>query len=156
IRNLRQEQARIEAEYASLADQYKPNYQPLAALAPKLKETEPPLNHEVHRVAPGIGLSSEAALDGEKELNNKMDKEKSRALALNDASLQDAILSRAVDTNRKLYKNVLERMTQMGMAAGVSASNVSVLDSATPPLLPSSPKISLSLACAGLLALLIG
>lgn len=156
IQNLRQQQARIQADYASLADQYKPNYPPLAELGAKLKETQVRLNQELHRVATGIGLSYQAAVEREKELNNKIDQEKIRALALNDASLRDAILSRAVETNRKLYKNVLERMTQMGMAAGVSASNVSVVDNATAPLEPSSPKKLLTLTSCGALALLIG
>ena len=156
IQTLRQQQARIQAEYASMADQYKPNYPPLAELAAQLKDTQSRLNREMHRVATGVGLSYAAAAEREKELNYQIDQEKNRALALNDASLQDAILARAVETNRKLYKNVLERMTQMGMAAGVSASNVSVLDNAAPPLAPSSPKLLLTLASCGVLALLIG
>lgn len=156
IQNLRQQQARIQADYASLADQYKPNFPPLAELGAKLKETQVRLNQELHRVATGIALNYATAVVREKELNDKIDQEKSRALALNDASVRDAILSRAVDTNRKLYKNVLQRMTQMSMAAGVSASNVSVLDRAAPPLLPSSPKTLLTLACSAILALLIG
>lgn len=156
IQNFRQEEARIQAEYAGLADQYKPSYPPLAELAAKLKEIQVRLNEEVRRVATGIKLSYEAAVEREKDLTDQINQEKNIALALNDASLQDAILSRAVDTNRKLYKNVLERMTQMGVAAGVSSSNVSILDSATPPLIPSSPKVLLSLATCGILALLIG
>ncbi|HTW89489.1 MAG TPA: polysaccharide biosynthesis tyrosine autokinase [Candidatus Binataceae bacterium] len=156
IQNFRQEEARIQAEYAGLAEQYKPSYPPLAELAAKLKEIQFRLNDEVHRVAMGIKLGYDAALEREKDLTDQINQEKNVALSLNDASLQDAILSRAVDTNRKLYKNVLERMTQMGVAAGVSSSNVSILDSATPPLVPSSPKILLSLASCTILALLIG
>jgi succinoglycan biosynthesis transport protein ExoP len=156
IQNLRQQQARVQADYASLADQYKPSFPPLAELGAKLKETQAHLNRELHRVATGISLSYQAAVEREKKLNDKINQEKNRALALNDASLRDAILSRAVETNRNLYKNILQRMTQMGMAAGVSASNVSVLDRAVPPLLPSSPKALLALASCGLLALLIG
>jgi polysaccharide biosynthesis transport protein len=156
IQTLRGQQAKVQAEYASLADQYKPSYPPLAQLGATLKETQAHLNREIHRVAAGVELSYEAAADRVSSLNAKIDVEKTRALALNDASLQDAILSRAVDTNRNLYKNILERMTQMSMATGVSASNVSVLDSATPPLLPSSPKTLLTLGSSGALALLIG
>jgi succinoglycan biosynthesis transport protein ExoP len=156
IQTLRQQQARIQAEYASMADQYKPNYPPLAELAAQLKDTQSRLDREMHRVAKGVGLSYAAAAEREKELNYQIDQEKDRALALNDASVRDAILARAVETNRKLYKNVLERMTQMGMAAGVSASNVSILDNAAPPLTPSSPKLLLTLASCGVLALLIG
>ena len=44
IQTLRQQQARIQAEYASMADQYKPNYPPLAELAAELKETQSRLN----------------------------------------------------------------------------------------------------------------
>jgi polysaccharide biosynthesis transport protein len=156
IQDLRQQEARIQAEYASLAAEYRPNYPPLAELAAKLKEAQARVNQEIRRVATGIHLSYDAALQREKELNDKIEHEKTRALALNDASLQDAILSRAVDTNRKLYKNVLERMTELGMAAGATASNVSVLDSAAPPLLPSSPKTLLMLASCGAFALLLG
>ena len=156
VQALRQQQARIQAEYASMSDQYKPNYPPLAELGAELKEIQGRLNREMHRVATGVGLSYAAAAEREQELNHQIDQEKNRALALNDASLRDAILARAVETNRKLYKNILERMTQMGMAAGVSASNVSVLDNAAPPLTPSSPKLLLTLACCGALALLIG
>jgi capsular exopolysaccharide synthesis family protein len=42
------------------------------------------------------------------------------------------------------------------MAAGVSVSNVSVLDDATPPIRPSSPKKSLTLITAGIFGLFIG
>ena len=156
IQALQQQQARIQAEYARMSDQYKPTYPPLAELAAERKGIQSRLNREMHRVATGVGLSYAAAAEREKELNHQIDQEKNRALALNDASLRDAILARAVETNRKLYKNVLERMTQMGMAAGVSASNVSVLDNAAPPLKPSSPKLLLTLASCGALALLIG
>ena len=156
IQSLGQQQAKLQAEYASLADQYKPSYPPLAQLGATLRETQLHLNREVRRVAKGVQLSYEAALGRVAMLNAKIDQEKNRALALNDASLQDAILLRAVDTNRNLYKNVLERMTQMSMATGVSASNVSVLDSATAPLLPSSPKTLLALGSSGVFALLLG
>jgi succinoglycan biosynthesis transport protein ExoP len=155
IENLRQQEARIQGEYASMADQYKPNYPPLAELGAQLRETQRRISQEIHRVATGVALSYTASLQREKALNQKIAQEKDRLLALNDASLKDAILARAVDTNRKLYKNVLERMTQMGMAAGVSASNVSVLDNAVPPLEPSSPKKLLTLVSSGLFGLLL-
>lgn len=156
IQTLRQQQARIEAEYASMADQYKTNYPPLAELGAQLQKTQTRIREEIHRVATGISLSYAGAMEREKELNNDIDEEKNRALALNDASLKDAILARAVNTNRELYRNVLERMNQTWMAAGVSASNVSVLDNATPPFQPSSPRKLLALTACGIFALFIG
>lgn len=156
IQNLRQQQAQLEAEHASMADQYKPNYPPLAQLSAQLQETQARIAEEIRRVATGIGLSYTAAVEREKEINTVINEEKSHALALNDASLKDAILARAVDTNRNLYRNVLERINQVAMAAGVSASNVSVLDDATPPLQPSSPKKLLTLMTSGVFGLFAG
>jgi polysaccharide biosynthesis transport protein len=51
---------------------------------------------------------------------------------------------------------VLARMNEMGMAAGISASNVSVVDYAQPPTEPSSPKRLRTFGLYGLFGLLLG
>ena len=81
---------------------------------------------------------------------------KTKALALNDASLQDAVLAREVDANRQLYKSVLERMKEIGVAGEVPTSNVSIIDTATAPIDPSSPKKLIDMAIAGAMALFLG
>ncbi|MGH9771407.1 MAG: polysaccharide biosynthesis tyrosine autokinase, partial [Candidatus Acidiferrales bacterium] len=156
IQNLKQELAGVEADYASLASEYKPDYPPLADLAAKRQELQTRLRLEMRRIASGIEWKYQAALSRERKLRQEIGREQKRALALNDSSAQDAILARDVDTNRELYRNVLARMNELGMAAGISASNVSVVDYAEPPTEPSSPKMLLSLTFAGLLGLLIG
>lgn len=156
IQSLKQEQAKAEAEYASLASEYKPDYPPLADLDAKRQQLRAQVDREVQRVAGGVAWNYRAALSREQELRQEIDQVKTQALALNDASLQDAILAREVDTNHELYKNVLARMNEMGMAAGISASNVSVVDYAQPPTAPSSPKKLSTFGFAGLFALFIG
>jgi capsular exopolysaccharide synthesis family protein len=156
IQSLKQEQARVEEEYASLASQYKPDYPPLADATAKLHRIQARLNQEMQRLAAGVQWSYTAAVARENELRQESDEEKKRVIALNDASLQDAILTREVDSNRELYKNVLARMNEMAMAAGISASMVSVVDEAQVPDSPSSPKKLLSFSLVGLLAIFCG
>ncbi len=54
-------------------------------------------------------------------------------MALHDASLQDAVLAREVDTNRQLYASVLERVKEIGVSADMPTSNVSIVDKAEVP-----------------------
>src|SRR5260370_32646506 len=77
-------------------------------------------------------------------------------MTLNDASLCDAVLSREVQTNRSLYGSVLERIKELGVASAAQLTNVSIIDPASVPQSPSSPKKKLSLVLAGFLSLMVG
>ena len=77
-------------------------------------------------------------------------------MSLNDASLHDAVLSREVDASQALYGSVLERIKLLGLSSESQVTNVSVIDTASVPLAPSSPKKKLSLVLSGFLALMIG
>ncbi|MBV8770929.1 MAG: polysaccharide biosynthesis tyrosine autokinase [Deltaproteobacteria bacterium] len=82
----------------------------------------------------------------EAKIAQEIDRVKTQMLALNDASLQEAVLDRQVSANRQLYRSVLERMNQISVAAEVPASNVSVVDTAQLPLGPTGPNLLLLLA----------
>jgi len=156
VQSLEPELAKLEADYASMSSRFTTRYAPAVALKAKLDDTRARLDTSVGEIVRSIKLQDEAAATKEQELRLKLDREKARALALNDTSLQDAILARDVDTNRQLYESVLKRMKEMGVAAEVVASNVSLVDSATPPLSPASPRKMLTMMLSGLFGLLGG
>ena len=152
IQKLKTEVAALSADYAEKANRFTPDYHPLADLGAKLNEARNRLEAETQRMLEGVQSEYKAAGGRERRLNNEIDNVKQQALALNDASLQDAVLAREVDTNRELYKSVLERMKELGVAAGVPGSNVSIVDVAVPPRFPSSPRIFLSLLASAMLS----
>lgn len=156
IQILNEQLAKVESEYASLASEYKPDYPPLEKLVAKRRELEERINGQMRHIANSIQLKYKMAMSREQDLRSEIEAEKTKALALNDASLQDSILARAVDTNRELYKHVLARMNELGMASAVSNSNVSIVDYAEPPQRPSSPKKPFDLAFAGIFGLFLG
>jgi capsular exopolysaccharide synthesis family protein len=61
-------------------------------------------------------------------------------------------LKHEVDTSRQLYDALLQRVKQAGLASAMRASNILVVDTAKPPLLPYRPNYPLNSA----LGLLIG
>jgi succinoglycan biosynthesis transport protein ExoP len=145
--------ATLEAQYASMSSRYTLAYEPLAALKAKLDDTRAQLNETVEQIVGSVKLRYQAAVEREQQLAQQVEQEKARALALNDASLKDAILAREVDTNRQLYESVLKRMKEMGVAAAVRASNVSLVDRAGPPAYPSSPRKALVMTLSAILGL---
>jgi polysaccharide biosynthesis transport protein len=156
IQQLKAQRDVIAGEYASMAARFKPDYPPLMELKAKLDDTNGQIAAEIQHVIQGVEGNYQAALTRENDLRDQVEAEKSKALAMNDASLQDAVLAREVDANRELYKSVLERMKEIGVAGDVPTSNVSIIDRATPPEHPSSPKKLLDMAAVGTIALFLG
>lgn len=156
ITALRPQLVTLEAEYARLSTAFNPAYPKLAELKAQLRETKAAIRNQVGNIADAISREYTAALAQEKKLDDEIQQEKQRDLSLNDALLQDAVLAREVETNRDLYKNVLQRIQQMGVTERTPLSNISVIESAAPPLSPSSPRKLLDLAISGLFALVFG
>jgi succinoglycan biosynthesis transport protein ExoP len=153
VQALKPQLAALEAQYASMSSRYTLAYEPLVALKAKLDDTRAQLKETVDEIVRSVKLQNEAAEAREQELYRQVDREKTRALELNDASLKDAILAREVNTNRQLYESVLKRMKEMGVAAAVRASNVSLVDHASPPASPSSPRKTLMILLSTILGL---
>src|SRR3546814_10644660 len=74
-----------------------------------------------------------------------VDRLKSATLSEQDRSVRYNILAREADTNRTLYDGLLQRYKEVSAAAGITASNVSVVDEAAVPIDPSSPDLLLNL-----------
>jgi capsular exopolysaccharide synthesis family protein len=61
-----------------------------------------------------------------------------------------------VDTNRTLYDGLLQRYKEVGVAGGVAATNISIVDRAVPPIKPSQPKPLIDMALAAAIGLGLG
>jgi capsular exopolysaccharide synthesis family protein len=156
ISALKPEVRRLQAQYANLSTAFNPQYPKLAELKAELLEAHGTLNKDIAEVAKAVLRDYASAAAQEQQLRKEVDGEKERDLALNDASLQDAVLAREVETNRELYKNVLLRMQQIQVGEQAPVTNICIVDRAVSPVTPSGPKKSRDLAISSLLALLCG
>lgn len=156
IQNLKSEASKLEGECASMANQFKADWPPLAQLRAQLVQVQDREHQEILKVVDSIKIRYQSALDQESQLRSELEAEKTKAMSLKDASLRDVILSREVDTNRALHQNVLERIKVLGVASESRATNVSIIDTAQAPAKASSPRKWLSMVLSGFLALLLG
>ncbi len=156
VQSLKEHDARLAAQYASMSNRFNPGYHPLDDLKARLDETDKQLATEIRRIVSGIQANYQTSTATKKMLRQEVDQTKSQVMALNDASLQDAVLEREVDANQQLYKSLVDRIKEIDVSADVPASNISVVDRAEPPRSPSSPRIMSSLALSVLLGLFGG
>jgi polysaccharide biosynthesis transport protein len=144
----------LSAQDASLSNQFTGAYPPLAQLRAQESAIRMQLNGEIQNSIKGIESSYQQALEKEKELDAEMQRQRNATMTLNDAAVQYAILQRDVDTYRQLYNAVLKRMKDVGVEAEAQTSNVSIVDTATAPRIPSYPKKMRDLMVSGILGLL--
>jgi succinoglycan biosynthesis transport protein ExoP len=146
----------LETEYARLSAAFNPTYPKLMELKAQLYQDRREIAVQMRNAANAVRREYRAALIEETRLGTEVQAEKARDLALNDALLKDAVLSRVVQTNQNIYKSVLGRMKEMAVASQTPLSNISIVGTAIPPRSPSSPRTRLDLAIVTLLALLMG
>ena len=77
-------------------------------------------------------------------------------MALNEQAVQYNILRREHETNRELYDGLLQRMKEIGVAAGVQENTIAVIDEALQPGGPFKPNLGRNLSIAIALGLLAG
>ena len=152
IQALKGQLAEKEGDYVEVAAQFKEAYPPVKKAKAEVDALRNRLDGEIEQVVGSIESKYLSAVDHEEQLRVAMNKQKEAALSMKDAAVDFAILAREVKTNEELYDEILQRMKEIGVVAAVQASNVSIIDEATPPERPSSPRRLRTL----LLALLAG
>lgn len=110
------------------------------------------INAELQSVASSVRASIrseyDAALSAERALSAQVNQLKGDTLAEQDLGVRYALLEREADTNRTLYDGLLQRYNELNATAGISSSNVSVIDTAEAPQSPTSPNLLKNLALA--------
>jgi polysaccharide biosynthesis transport protein len=71
-----------------------------------------------------------------------------QALALNERATQYMIMAREVETNKAIYQSLLERAKEIESMAGVSPSNIQIVDVASLPIFPAKPNVRRNLMLA--------
>jgi capsular exopolysaccharide synthesis family protein len=72
--------------------------------------------------------------------------EKKEANTLNDKALEYQIVQQEAMQSRNLYENLLGRLKEADLVAGLRSSNITMVDQAAPPSRPAKPNVPLYIA----------
>lgn len=156
ISQLRSKRADLASQYAEMTEKFDPAYPPAKALRAQIATIDQAIKLEEGRVRSTLQQTYEAAREREAALTNQVNRLKSGLFDQRRRSTQYNILLREVDTNRQLYDALLQRYKEIGVAGGVGANNIAVVDPGDLPDKPSSPKMLLNMALALVAGLLVG
>lgn len=156
VQVISQEHAKLVAEYQDKLRIFKPDYPEMAQLKARIDETQRQLAVETGNIRQSLQAQYAAALGNERALESQVDTLKSAVLDLRGRSIRYTILQREVDTNRTLYDGLLQRYKEVGVAGGVAANNISIVDRAETPQTPSEPRPLVNIALASVVGIAVG
>ncbi len=156
IQDLKQTYIQLEAQYLKLSEKFKPDHPEMKRLKTQMDSVYRQLQGETQKIATGIKNEYESSLKKEKLLRKAFEDQKDRAMSMKQKAIQYNILKREADTNRELYKGLLQRMKEAGVSAGIVASNIQVIDQAEFLTEPYRPNKLLNLILAAVVGLFLG
>jgi capsular exopolysaccharide synthesis family protein len=156
LANLRDQRSKIASELAKLSDQFSPEYPQVKALTAQLAEIDTNVRAEENRISQALRGEYQRAAGRERELATNVAQLKNDMIDLQRRTIQYNILRREVDTNRTLYEGLLQRYKEIGIAGGIGANNISIVDPGEIAERPSSPRPLINLLLGLLLGGLVG
>ena len=156
IQRLRESRSQVAAEYQDKLGTFKPEYPDMQRLQGQIREYDRQIASEVGNIRNSVKARYDAALAQEQLLQQRIQGLKGDVLDLQNRSIQYNIIRRDADTNRELYNALLQRYKEIGVAGGVGANNISIVDRAQVPQNRFKPSLARNLAIALLLGLMLG
>ncbi|BEV02592.1 polysaccharide biosynthesis tyrosine autokinase [Novosphingobium olei] len=133
--------AEVEASLKEEQSRHLDDYPAVLAKRSQLKSLNDQIQITANNIKNSVRSDYEAAKQAEQQLMSQVASLKGDTLAEQDRTVQYGLLSRDADTNRQVYDGLLERYKKLNATAGVSLSNISIVDEAQAPSGPSSPKL---------------
>lgn len=156
VQKLREQRAVLASEYQEKLGTYKPDYPDMVRLRGQIAELDSQVATEIANIRGAIQANYDSARGQEALLREQIATLTGDVLDLQGRSIQFNILKRETDTNRQIYDALLQRYKEIGVAGGVGANNISVIDRAIVPEKRHSPRLALNLAVGLLLGSFLG
>src|SRR5208282_6607658 len=152
---LRTQQAELRSQYAQLSTKFGTGYPKFPELQGQLAKLDTEIDAEVKNIGHRIEDEYQSARQAENMIRGRFEAQKQEAYALNSATTGYAILKHEVESSRDLYDSLQLKLKEAFVTAGLSSSNVSIVDRAAVPGKLISPDVPVNLAL-GLFGGLLG
>ncbi len=160
IENLKVKLADLQTKYQDQLQIYKANYPGMVQLRQQIDKTKAQLQHEIANIKSSVNndLKSRftAAKQNEARLKQELEQGKKQLVTFQDKNIGYNSLLREVETNKKVYEGLLQRVKEITVVEDIGSSQISVVEPAYPAFKRSKPNIPVILGLGLLSGLLIG
>ena len=146
LQNYLVKMADLKAQLANLSATYTPEHYKVRQVQAQIADLQKAIDGERASILRRSRDDYEAAQKREAMLNAAYSEQAKTVSDMAGKTIQYENLQHEVDTNRELYDALLLRIKQAGLAAAMRSSNVVVVDTAKPPVLPYRPNFQMNTA----------
>ncbi len=139
LQGLRTQEAAIRVQYGDFASKYGANNPHLAELEGQLSALDKAIAEELKRINERAKNDLELARRTEDGLRQAYNDQQTAVNKLNDDTIQLEVLAGEALSNRELYDELFTRLQEAQIQAGVSATNLDLVDEARPTAVPTRP-----------------
>jgi succinoglycan biosynthesis transport protein ExoP len=149
LQGLRSQESQAQAQMNELSAKFGPGYSKLGEIQASLSSIHKAILDEAGRIAARV--KNDYAVSQQIEDNDRAVflQEKNQAESLNSKAIEYEIARQEAVQSRNLYENLLQRLKEADLVAGLHSSNITVVDPARAPSRPAKPNI-LIYAAAGI------
>ena len=145
LSSLRGQLTGLQTQRADLASKYGEHHPRMQELNAQIDKVQTSINSEVTLARRQVSDEYTGSLRLEEMLQKRLDAQKEDAYRLNEDEAQYAILRHEAELNRDLYDTLQMRLKEASVTAGLSATNITVVDRAQVPLEPVAPRKTLAM-----------
>jgi capsular exopolysaccharide synthesis family protein len=153
---LREKEADLDTQYAQATTQFGSGYPKVTELSNQLKQVRDEIETEKTRMQDRIHDQYLASVQREDLLTDAFNRQKQEANQLNESAIEYSVLKRDAESNRQLYQDLLQRLKEAGVSAGLRSSNIRVVDVARTPTSPIAPDVRRNITLGFLFGLGLG
>jgi polysaccharide biosynthesis transport protein len=138
--SLRQQQADLMVQEATLRSKYGPQYPKIQEIDKQLASIQSDIDTEINSLTTRFRAEFNTAEQTENLMQSRLDTLKKQAYQENKSAAQYDILKHDAEASADLYDALELKLQEAGITAGLNSNNVDVIDPATLPTGPVLPK----------------
>ena len=139
LENLRTQEAGLREQYGDYLTKYGPNNPHLAELQGEMTGLNQSIHEELKRINERAKNDVDLARKTEDGLRQAYNEQQSEVNKLNDNTIELEVLAGEALSTRDLYNSLFTRLQEASIQAGVSATNLDLVDEARPTTIPTKP-----------------
>ena len=136
LQTLRSSQAQIGSRYASVSEQFGPNYPEAKQLKAQLAEATREVNKEQSRIVEQAKMSFDAARRNQTMTTKALTHQKDQVFRKRNDMVEYQVLLHDFQASRTLYEGLVQRLREAGVLSGIESGNVDLVDLPTLPITP--------------------
>lgn len=148
--------AQLKVDEAQASTVYGPSNRHLKDIQTQLQALNVQVHDEMQRIIRGSDAELKVAQQTENALRARFIDQQDSAARLNEKNVQLAVLTQEAYSQKKLYEDLYTKLQEANISAGIKATNVTIIDPASPPTNPVRPNRRLYLELGLLLGGLFG